>query len=110
MSHLKVIRIIDFISYFTINKDHSDVCNVFTDFRIDILIPLLKKVNSKPGHVLRLDMSGYNRYGPTIIKYLFKHIHLDVGISIERLESILQIHHDYLKTVERMSWQVIKEN
>ncbi|EPM4283597.1 TPA: STAS-like domain-containing protein [Vibrio parahaemolyticus] len=73
-------------------------------FREDYLAPALRKFDS-----VEVDLTGYNRYGPSFISEAFGGLVRDEGFDYSTLKEKLKIRHDKLDSIESWCWDEIKK-
>ncbi|QPB84991.1 DUF4325 domain-containing protein [Pseudoalteromonas rubra] len=59
--------------------------------------------------VIEVDLTGYNRYGPSFISEAFGGLIRNLKLDIATLEKRLIIKHDLLPSVVEMCWAELKE-
>lgn len=74
------------------------------EFRKEHLVPALSK-----DEFVEVDLTGYNRYGPSFISEAFGGLIRDEGMRLHDLEQRLVITHELLPSVVNMAWEEMKE-
>jgi hypothetical protein len=74
-------------------RDKYEYCG--EAYREDVLIPMLSEYQN-----VHVDLTGYNRYGPSFIDEAFANLIRKEGFSGEELLKRLTFSHDILKRVE----------
>ncbi len=74
------------------------------EFRQDKLLPALSHYEN-----VEVNLTGYNRYGPSFISEAFGGLIRDEGMRLEELQERLVIKHDLLPTVVKMAWDELKD-
>ncbi|PSW70021.1 DUF4325 domain-containing protein [Photobacterium sp. GB-50] len=73
-------------------------------FREEILREPLKE-----GMKIKVDLTGYNRYGPSFISEAFGGLIRNEGLSLEQLRGQLTIVHDSLPSIVKSCWMEIEK-
>ncbi|EHR6401698.1 STAS-like domain-containing protein [Vibrio parahaemolyticus] len=74
------------------------------EFREDVLRQALKDFDS-----VHVDLSGYNRYGPSFISEAFGGLIRDEGFSLAYLKQHLTIEHKQLPSIPELCWIELEE-
>lgn len=59
--------------------------------------------------LVKVDLTGYNRYGPSFISEAFGGLIREEGMRLKSLEKKLEIRHDLLPSVVSMAWEEMRE-
>ncbi len=73
-------------------------------FRKEHLLPKLQE-----NEYVTVDLSGYNRYGPTFIREAFAGLILYNGYTVDELKRRLTIKHDMLPSIVELCWSLISD-
>ncbi|MDA0420645.1 STAS-like domain-containing protein [Vibrio alginolyticus] len=71
-------------------------------FREELLAPALRDNNE-----VKVDLTGYNRYGPSFVSEAFGGLIRNEGFSFEELEKKLKIVHERLPSFVGVCWEEI---
>ncbi|MGM0769960.1 MAG: STAS-like domain-containing protein [Pseudomonadota bacterium] len=101
----KTIKVTEQFSKSPFGRYHpTDGPNSGQRFRDEFLAPALKE-----GEPVVVDLSGYNRYGPSFIDEAFGGLIRKSGIDYKTIENLLTIQHDQDEYYVALAWSRIKK-
>lgn len=77
-------------------------------FRETLLTPRLREAISEK-NILRVILTGYNRYGRSFLDEAFGGLIRDDGFTYEQLKDFLDIEHKDVQSIVDLSWERIKK-
>ena len=77
-------------------------------FRETLLTPRLRESISEK-NILRVILTGYNRYGRSFLDEAFGGLIRDDGFTYEQLKDFLNIEHKDVQSIVDLSWERIKK-
>lgn len=100
----KVINVVDDFNRRPSGRYPKDGLANGQDFRNIFLIPALNEHK-----FVTVNLTGYNRYGPSFLDEAFGGLVRDGGFSFEELNKRLIITHEHLRTAVNLAWNRIKD-